>query len=285
MNAFAKDSLNNAIGGSGPVNKDIDLERFHGRGEEGFTDYSTSGAANPVTEPVAFEPYAGASAPIRYGRDVRPGIDRTPSFNPTDKVEPVHGDESLGLGTSTFLEGAPAARSAIQRRDSESDNTGTGGGLGRKRSLIQKIRGNKLSDRIVAPGPRSPEAYDRVPTSPGTPPGQAGQAMSAGGMPRIREHKYPPTNPFFDNYEDAYEKKGARIQIAEEQNRDDAGGSGRVRAVSSPKRSAMPGPLERRVTHDGSAGGDEGKSSGGGGVLSRVKSLKGGSRRGRPDRT
>ena len=268
------------LGGSGPVNKDIDLERFHGRGEEGFTDYSTSAATNPLAEP---EPYAGASAPVRYGRDVRPGVDRTSSFNPTDKVEPVHGDESLGLGTSTFLEGAPAARSAIQRRESESDNVGTSGGLGRKKSLIQKIRGANRSDR--APAARSPEAYDRVPTSPGSPPGQA---MSAGGMPRIRREKqYPPTNPFFDNYEEAYEKKGAKIQIAEDQNRDDAGGSGRVRAASSPKRGPMPGGLERRVTHDGSPALDESKSSGngggggGGGFLSRVRSLKGGPRRGR----
>ena len=276
MKAFAKDSMNNVLGGSGPVNKNIDLERFHGRGEEGFTDFSTSAATNPLAEPVAFEPYAGASAPIRYGRDTRPGVDRTSNFNATDKVEPVHGDESLGLGTSTFLEGAPAARSAMQRRESESDNTGIGGGLGRKRSLVQKIRGINRSDRTA--GLRSPDVYDRAPTSPGSP----GQAMSAGGMPKTRD-KYPPTNPFFNNYDDAYEKKGAKIQIAEEQNRDDAGGSGRARAVSSPKRGPMPGQLERRVTHDGSPASDEGKSSGGG-FLSRVKSLKGGPRRGRPDR-
>ncbi len=283
MKAFAKDSLNNALGGSGPVNKDIDLERFHGRGEEGFTDFSKSGAADPVTEPVAFEPYAGASAPNRYARDVRPGVDRTSSFNPTDKVEPVHGDLSLGLGTSTFLEGAPAPRSVMQRRESESDNTGPSGGLGRKKSLVQKIRSINRSDRTVAPGPRSPEAYDRAPASPGSPPRQL---MSAGGMPRIREKTYPPTNPFFTNYDDAYEKKGGKIQIAEEQNRDDAGGSGRERATSSPKKWPMPGQLERRVTHDGSPAVEEGKSSGGGvgGFLSRVKSLKGGPRRGRPDK-
>lgn len=281
MKAFAKDSLNNALGGSGPVNKDIDLERFHGRGHEGFTDFSTSGAAKPITELVAFEPYAGASAPNRYAPDIRPGVDRTSSFNPTDKVEPVHGDLSLGLGTSTFLEGAPAPRSVMQRRESESDNAG---GLGRKKSLVQKIRSINRSDRAVAPGPRSPEAHDHVPPSPGSPPRQL---VSAGGMPRIREKTYPPTNPFFTNYDDAYEKKGAKIQIAEEQNRDDAGGSGRERAPSSPKRWPMPGQLERRVTHDGSPAVEEGKSSGGGGgggFLSRVKSLKGGPRRGRPDR-
>lgn len=278
MKAFAKDSLNNALGGSGPVNKDLDLERFHGRGEEGFTDFSTSGDANPVSKPVAFEPYGGASAPIRYGRGVRPGVDRTPSFNPTDKVEPIYGDESQGLGATTFLEGAPAAKSAINRRESESDNNAPSGGLGRKKSLIQKIRGTTRHDRTV----RSPDACDRAPTSPGSPPGQA---MSAGGIARVRdEKKYPPTNPFFNKYNDhdeAYEKKGAKILIAEEQNRDDSGAVvGRDRAPSSPKRGALPGQLERRVTHDGSAAQEEGKS-GGGGFLSRVRSLKGGPRRGR----
>jgi hypothetical protein len=118
MQAFPKDSANNLIGGSGPVHKNIDFAQFHGRGAEGFTDYSTSGAAARPVEPVVYESYAGASAPIRAGPGIRPGIDRTSSFNPTARVEPVHGDESMGLGTSTFLEGAPASQTAIKRRES-----------------------------------------------------------------------------------------------------------------------------------------------------------------------
>ena len=89
-------------------------------------------------------------------------------------------------------------------------------------------------------------------------------------MPKIQEANKNP----FDNYDEAYEKKGAKIQIAEQNNRDDAGGI--------VKRAPAPGGLERRVTHDG-LGGEEQKPSGGG-FLSRVKSLKGGPRRGRPDR-
>ncbi|KAL8817260.1 MAG: hypothetical protein Q9191_008180, partial [Dirinaria sp. TL-2023a] len=280
MQAFAKDSMNNRLDGAGPINKNIDLERFHGLGDEGFTDFSTSAASNPLVESVSFEPYAGASAPTRHDRDVRPGVDRTSSFNPTDRVEPVHGDESLGLGTSTFLEGAPAARAAIQRREVESDNTngGNSGGLGRKKSLVQKIRGINRSDR-VGTGPRSPEAaYERAPTSPTSP---TGQAMSAGGMPQIRQAN---TNPFFNKYEEAYERKGTKIQLAEERNRDDAGPSRKAGPPVSFQRRGGPPPamLERRVTHDGLRG-EEAKPSGGG-FLSRVRSLKGGPRRGRPDR-
>ena len=278
MNAFAKDSINNTLGGSGPVNSNLDLNQFHGRGAEGFTDFSKSGAQASVSE--LYEPYAGASAPIRRGHGVRPGVDRTTSYNPTAKVEPVHGDESLGLGTSTFLEGAPASRAAIERRTSESEGVpGAGnGGLGRKKSLVQKIRGISNANRNLGHSARvtSPEGvYERT-TSPTSP----GETQSAGGMPKIQE-----SNPFFHDYDAAYEKKGAQIQIAEERNRSEGSGN-RARAVSSPKRGHPAGMsggiLERRVTHDGAEAGADGEPKKEG-FLSRVKSLKGG-KRARPER-
>lgn len=272
MQAFAKDSINNTLGGSGPVNKDLDLNQFHGRGAEGFTDYSTSAAASLMPEP---EGYAGSSAPIRRGPGVRPGIDRTTSYNPTDRVEPVHGDESLGLGTSTFLDGAPAPRAAIQRRESESEGFNGGGGLGRKRSLVQKIRGISNSNRNYERPPArvtTPDGiYERTvsPTSPG-------EIPNGGGMTKIRE-----TKPSYNEYDDAYEKKGHKIQIAEEQNRIEGGGS-RARGLSSPKRGPPPSILERRVTHDGAGAGADGEAKREG-FLSRVRSLKGG-KRSRPER-
>lgn len=279
MQAFPKDSANNALGGSGPVHKNIDFAQFHGRGAEGFTDYSTSGANNILAEP---EPYAGSIAPMRTGPGVRPGVDRTTSFNPTAKVEQVHGDESMGLGTSTFLEGAPASRTAIQRRESESDQHGGvfggAGGLGRKKSLVQKIKGISNSNRSAGATGRvmSPEPVFGRRASPTSP--IEGQALSAGGMRRLQEKREK--NPFFNDYDDAYEKKGAKIQIAQEQS--DAQGNGRSRALSSPKRAATGGMLERRVTNDGT-GMNDGESKSGGGFLSRVKSLKGG-RRARTER-
>ncbi|KAL9041413.1 MAG: hypothetical protein Q9180_001297 [Flavoplaca navasiana] len=273
MQAFAKDSINNTLGGSGPINKDLDLNQFHGRGAEGFSDFSTSRADHLAGEP---EPYAGASAPIRRGPGVRPGVDRTTSYNPIDRVQPVHGDESLGLGTSTFLDGAPAARAAMVRRESESEGFGGGGGLGRKRSLAQKIRGiSNASRNPDRPAGRvtSPDAtYGRT-TSPTSP----GEVQSGGGMRNIRE-----TKPFFDDYDEAYEKKGQKIQIAEEQNRVEGGGS-RLRAISSPKRGPPPGLLERRITHDGTGGSSVDQEAKKEGFLSRVKSLKGG-KRVRPER-
>ena len=290
MQAFAKDSANNTIGGSGPVHKELNIAQFHGRGEEGFTDYATSGAVHKprADSGTEFEPYAGSSAPTRLGPGVRPGVDRTSSFNPTSRVDPVHGEESLGLGTSTFLEGAPAARTAIQRRETEKDQTpslGNGGGLGRKRSLAQKIRGISNSNRGGAFAGHgkvtSPNGYYERTTSPTGP----GEVQSAGGVPKLKES----TNPFFRDYDDAYEKKGQKIQIAEQQRANgNIGGAedqinARARALSSPKRVPTGGLLERRMTNDGAGGGPVEPSGGGGGFLSRVKSLKGG-KRARPER-
>ena len=288
MQAFAIDSANNTMGGSGPVNKELNFAQFHGRGEEGFTDYAASGAPKALQEPFNYnqnyEGYAGASAPSRIGPGVRAGIDRTSTFNPTGPVNKIHGEETMGLGTTTHLEGAPAARAAIQRRESETDQapgSGNTGGLGRKRSLAQKIRGMSNNNRgALASSGRvtSPEAVYNERPGPASP----GEAQSAGGMPKIKE-----TNPFFNSYDDEYERKGQRIQIAEQQNRvgsvstaEDQVNS-RSRAMSSPKRAATGGILERRVTNDGTTNGHaEGNN---GGFLNRVKSLKGG-RRARPER-
>ena len=258
MQAFPKDSANNIIGGSGPVNKGINLAQFHGRDAEGFTDYSASGK----TGTLPFEPYAGAAAPIRA--DAKPGIDRTSNFDPIARAE-IHGDETMGLGTSTFLEGAPAARVAIQRR--ESDGEAAGAGLSRKRSLAQKIRG--ISNARVgsnARGVNSPEPIYEQTTSP------MEQPQSASGLGKKKE-----TNPFFNEYDAAYEKKGASIKIAEERNKvgDDATRNGKV--LNSPVKGERTGnPLQRALTAEGptSFGAEEPKSSGGG-FLSRVKSLRG----------
>lgn len=289
MQAFAKDSANNTIGGSGPVHKEINFAQFHGRGDEGFTDFATSGAVKPRAESaIEFESYAGSSAPVRRGPGVRPGIDRTSSFNPTSLVDPVHGEESLGLGTSTFLEGAPAARTAIQRRQSENEqipSMANGGGLGRKRSLAQKIRGISNSNRGGAFAgshgkATSPNGFYERTTSPTGP----GEIQSAGGMPKIKATR----NPFFNEYDDDYENKGQKIQIAEQRRRNGSIGGGedqinaRARAMSSPKRAPTGGMLEGRITNDGAFANPVEPSSGGG-FLNRVKSLKGG-KRAKPER-
>ena len=139
--------------------------------------------------------------------------------------------------------------------------------MSRKRSLAQKIRG--ISNARVgsnARGVNSPEPIYEQTTSP------MEQPHSAGGPGKKKE-----TNPFFNEYDEAYEKKGASIKIAEERNKvgEDASGSGKV--LNSPvKADRTVHPLQRAVTAEGptSFAAEEPKS-GGGGFLSRVKSLRG----------
>ena len=251
MQAFPAGSANMAMGGAGPLNSRIDLDKFHGRGEEGFSDYAVTRKA-----------------------------DTTTFVNPTDKVEQVHGAESQGLGTSTFLEGAPVSRSALQRRESEDQYAATaeGGGLQRKKSLAQRFRGMS-NPRRERPDLRSPESrYNPVLVDTNTsPPNGQGkiQSASAGG-PHRAQTRDQEMNPF-DEYDAAFEKKGQQIQFAEQER------PNRAAPPTSPKGGAV---LTRSVTADSAArSGDDGepKSSGGGGLLNRMRSLKGG-RRARPER-
>ncbi len=251
MQAFPEGSANMALGGSGPLRSRLDLDKFHGREEEGFQDFSQT--RKPATAMYV---------------------------NPTDKVEQVHGEASYGLGTSTFLEGAPATKRALERRESE-DNTMTqdnmGGGLTRKKSLAQRFRGMSASQRRGPGGElRSPEArYYGVDGADTSPPRI--KAVSAGGPSRAQYTKENEINPFDNEYDSAFDKKGTQIRIAE-QERPQAN-TGRARAPSSPR----PYGLTRSMTADSAvrSGTEDEKPSGG--FLNRMKSLKGG-RRMRPER-
>lgn len=239
MQAFPKDSRNMQLGGSGPNNSNIDLAQFHGRGEEGYKDYSTSAVADGYGE-----------------NSKRPLTGRSASFHPITRVEPLHGEESMGLGTSTFLEGAPASKTAIQRRESDFEEVMNGaGGLSRKKSLAMKIRGIS-NNRTAAGRPTSPVvAADKV------------------HSPRpTTGYSLHDTNPFFREHDNEHEKKGGQIVFADDK-------TGRVGAASTSPRKGM--GLERRMTGDGAV--EEPKSVGGG-FLSRVRSLKGGRRKSRGEK-
>ena len=240
MEAFPAGSANNTMGGSGPVNQNIDLDTFHGRGADAYADFASAAK--------------------------RPEPERTTSFNPKDRDDIVHGEASMGLGTSTFLDGAPASRTAIQRRESETNHEMAAGGLGRKKSIAQRIRGISQPRRNMGdPNARimSPEARYGNARSPGSPK----VVQSAGGMGRANE-----LNPFFDDYDAAYDNKGAAIK--ETENKDPTSSPG------GPSRN----PLTRAMTQDSFEQTNPADSKPAGtGFLSRVKSLKGG-RRPRPER-
>ena len=136
MNAFAKDSANNSIGGSGPLRSRPDHSTFMGTaGNEAFTDFASGGT-------------------LKDGEKLKTGPKGEIVFDPTSRGDILHGDESLGLGTSTFLEGTPAARTVIQKREAEQAAEIAEGGLQRKKSLAQRIRGINRGPREYGPGGR-----------------------------------------------------------------------------------------------------------------------------------
>lgn len=231
MQAFPKDSLNNVLGGGGPVNRRPDHSTFLGNNDE-----------------EAFKDYSAGSIMGGYGSRSKQKTEASVQSS-TTTLEPIHGEESLGLGTSTFLEGTPASRTAMQRRESESGPTS--GGLSRKKSLAQKIRGINTTRREYGPAGRvtGPDGiYSASALSPTT--------RTSGG-------KIPERSAMFSDNPDGEESKKDR--------------------VSTEPKSAAPGSpirigerLERRATGDGNPDSDPKATAG---FLSRVKSLKGGPRK------
>lgn len=242
MQAFPKDSLNNSIGGSGPLNARPDYRTLMGNGDdEAFQEFSSKAGGQP-TDKLPIVPQVGV-------------------FDPLKRSSVLHGDQSLGLGTSTFLEGTPATRTAIQRREVEKEKDVQDNPLQRKKSLAQRFRS-------INRGPRDPNASRAFSTD-----GGPGSSQSANGRYNTE------TNPF-DEFDS---KRGEDVLTVR---RKDSSG---FQSPNSPPRGV---PLERRSTTDGN---DESapikipssrppipaevappKPSGG--LLSRVKSLKGGRR-------
>ncbi len=214
MDAFPEGSLNNTIGGSGPLNARPNHAQFLGQqDDEAFKEWSQG--------------VKDKSGPVF---DIA-------------RAHVLHGDESLGLGTSTFLEGTPAARSAIQSQQREEEERAAelpktkGDGLKRGPSLRRPFakRGFQASGDIPAmPHNRSPSGNGPV---------------SASAMER---------KPFFDDYGSGNGEDDFTV----------ANGS-----RASPASPRGGGGLERRSTTDGT-GGEQGQQKPKG-LLGRMKSITG----------
>ncbi|KAF7522204.1 hypothetical protein G7054_g12223 [Neopestalotiopsis clavispora] len=238
MQAFPKDSLNMALGGSGPLNAKPDHKTLMGQhDEEAYLDYNTS----KKNQAPFYEPPVGSSKEANV-------------FDPHARASVLHGDESLGLGTSTFLEGTPAAQTAIQRREAETAQQSMEQGLQRKKSLAQRIRG-------INRGPRDMNNRGRMTNPDGAYGPRSGELPTSSSTGE--------RNPFFSDFDKAEERISVRRQ--------DSG----PMSPGSPSSPPHGYNLERRSTADASAPEPSSKPSGGG-LLNRVKSLKGG-RRQRPE--
>jgi len=242
MQAFPKDSLNNVLGGPGPLNKRPDHAAFMGQhDEEAFKEWS-----------------AGAKEAPFQARNKAEAV-----FDPLARGSVVYGDETLGLGASTFLEGTPAARTAIQKREEERAAETLNDGLQRKKSLAQRIRNINRGGREFQSSGRltNPDGAYRSRRTPSEGGNQTSASMQTPGTER---------NPFFSDCNDGPAKGEENFSVRQiDQN------SGSKASPTSPKGGF---PLERRSTTDGT--GDESQPKGG--ILGRMKSLKSG-RRGRPN--
>lgn len=277
MQAFPEGSANNTMGGSGPVNKHMDIDRYHGRVPDGFHDFNSVNAiAPPMPDTSRFQ------RPSR--QDLQPSADRgwdgrqnVEMIDGRQKVDMVHGEQSMGLGTSTFLEGAPvpASRLALQRAASEQDN---GGGLSRKKSIVQRFRGMSRPRQQQGFGDAgrvlSPEARYVYVDDGRTPPVPSLDPQSAGGRGRPVE-----VNPFF-NEQGENIAPGQPRDVLKSPPTEKSDTTARSRGLSSPQM-----PLYRMKTNDSTGGSDsaESKPANSGSLLSRVKSLRQ-PRRVRPER-
>lgn len=249
MQAFPEGSANNAL--IGPT---ADPKAFHNQ----FLGHAGAGA---------YADYAnGASSDYRVGeKDSRASSTRLTTFNPLSKAELVHGEETLGLGTSTFLDNTPASRAVLQSQEAELASGLNGGGMMRKKSIAQRIRGINR-DRAYGFHPSgsmtSPEGpvYRTISETPQSP---------AEG------------DPFFNEYG---KKEGVTVEEkevgSEDGQRTEEGDRSRNRAISTP--SAASNVRHGLNSSSADMGRDEprvGSSNGGaptgGGFLNRVKSLKG----------
>lgn len=128
--AFPADGPNNSIRGVGAVNKDATLNYIQGRREDEDDDlYTTSVASQNYSRTYKNDSQSTLAA-------VKPGTDIT-QFDANMKAEPVHGQTTLGLGSSTFLDGAPVAAKTLEEEQSKQYQS-----LGRKKSLKQRITGD-----------------------------------------------------------------------------------------------------------------------------------------------
>jgi hypothetical protein len=225
MQAFPKDSLNNSLGGAGPLNQQPDHSAFMGNAtDEAFRDFARSGRNKTQSSEM-------------------------PIFDPISRGK-VYGDDSYGLGSSTFLEGTPAARTTIARHQAEQAQDAVEGGLQRKKSLAQRIRHINKGPRDYPSGRiTNPEGiYSKRSPDP--------QVSSSG----IGQE----SNPFFAEFS----KGEDSITV---QPRDGALSPDEGR--SKIRRGSGGGPLERRATTDATAALDDAPAKPTG-LLGRMKSLK-----------
>lgn len=134
--AFPADGPNNSMKAFGPgVNNNDRMNLAYGNFSEDQNEIV--GKVGPgIQVPVLKTNRSSNDPQSAYTPRLNPSV---LAFDANEKAAPVHGPTTAGLGTSTFLDGAPAPR--LDDHLSVPSN-----GLGRKKSLVQKFRKNSQSE-------------------------------------------------------------------------------------------------------------------------------------------
>lgn len=138
--AFPADGPNNSISGS-KVNKHPHMNMAFGNYDESQNEI-VGRAPGKVDVPYTKTNHSNNSDPTAalYLPKHNPSV---VNFDANQKAVPVHGEVTPGLGSSTFVDGAPAPKAAAADEYLAPPN---GGGLGRKKSLVQRLRKNSNSE-------------------------------------------------------------------------------------------------------------------------------------------
>lgn len=148
--AFPVDGPNNSIKGLGGYNNskteqmNLAFGKYDAEGEE-FGAKNKANALQKTVSPVAPANNTAIIPPpsiLANGKNTSsPYNSAAPSvinFDSNVKSEPIHGIVTGGLGSSTFIDGAPAPKS-VQDEQAYLNSTST---LGRKKSIVQRLRKN-----------------------------------------------------------------------------------------------------------------------------------------------
>ncbi|GEQ71818.1 hypothetical protein JCM33374_g5504 [Metschnikowia sp. JCM 33374] len=128
--AFPADGPNNSMKASTVPNDNIDY------GYGNFEDH------NMIVGRTAREtPGSVTSTPVKPQFDLPRLNPSVVAFDAHEKAAPIHGYSTAGLGSTTFLNGAPAPKS-----DEYLAPPSLNRGLGRKKSLVQRLRKNSGSE-------------------------------------------------------------------------------------------------------------------------------------------
>lgn len=142
--AFPADGPNNSIGGA-PTKKNAMNEVF-GREDLEDDDIYHARPAAAFSKPRTTVFGVSSDPPSVNGSTttldaLKPGEKNLTPFDPRGRVQAVEGPTTEGLGSTTFLDGAPAPQSAIEE-DVRNHARQTRLGVQRKKSLSQRLTGS-----------------------------------------------------------------------------------------------------------------------------------------------